>query len=105
MFNAFKLTILLYVVSPLPPSNCSLPPSLPHFLLSVLFMPLPQACELHVAGYKFSVLSSAFVVHMGFKVQGEFHTRKDEENRRNRLLFRSFKEGLKTKYPSSSRRC
>lgn len=64
-----------------------------------------QACELHVAGYRFSVLSSAFVVHRGFKIQGEFHARKDEENKRNRVLFRSFKEGLKTKYPSSNRRC
>lgn len=69
------------------------------------FNRISQACELHVAGYRFSVLSSAFVVHRGFKVQGEFHSRKDEENRRNRLLFRSFKEGLKTKYPSSPRRC
>ena len=58
-----------------------------------------------MAGYRFSVLTSAFVVHQGFKVQGEFHAKKDEENRRNRLLFRSFKEGLKSKYPSSPRRC
>lgn len=64
-----------------------------------------QACELHVAGYEFSVLSSAFLVHRGFKIQGEFHARKDEENRRNRLLFRTFKEALKSKYPTSSRRC
>ncbi|CAB1422267.1 unnamed protein product [Pleuronectes platessa] len=69
------------------------------------FNRISQACELHVAGYRFSVLSSAFVVHRGFKVQGEFHARKDEENKRNRVLFRSFKEGLKTKYPSSTRRC
>ncbi|TNN46709.1 Beta-1,4-glucuronyltransferase 1 [Liparis tanakae] len=69
------------------------------------FNRISQACELHVAGYRFSVLSSAFVVHRGFKVQGEFHARKDEENKRNRVLFRSFKEGLKTKYPSSNRRC
>ncbi|XP_075948677.1 beta-1,4-glucuronyltransferase 1 [Anarhichas minor] len=69
------------------------------------FNRISQACELHVAGYRFSVLSSAFVVHRGFKIQGEFHARKDEENKRNRVLFRSFKEGLKTKYPSSNRRC
>ncbi|KAM9718072.1 beta-1,4-glucuronyltransferase 1 [Menidia menidia] len=69
------------------------------------FNRISQACELHVAGFRFSVLSSAFVVHRGFKVQGEFHARKDEENKRNRLLFRSFKEGLKSKYPSSNRRC
>ncbi|XP_069375277.1 beta-1,4-glucuronyltransferase 1 [Paralichthys olivaceus] len=69
------------------------------------FNRISQACELHVAGYKFSVLSSAFVVHRGFKIQGEFHARKDEENKRNRVLFRSFKEGLRAKYPSSTRRC
>ncbi|KAG7497863.1 hypothetical protein JOB18_045109 [Solea senegalensis] len=69
------------------------------------FNRISQACELHVAGYRFSVLSSAFLVHRGFKIQGEFHARKDEENKRNRVLFRSFKEGLKTKYPSSTRRC
>uniref|UniRef100_A0A3Q2XX58 Beta-1,4-glucuronyltransferase 1 n=2 Tax=Hippocampus comes TaxID=109280 RepID=A0A3Q2XX58_HIPCM len=69
------------------------------------FNRISQACELHVAGYEFSVLSSAFLVHRGFKIQGEFHARKDEENRRNRLLFRTFKEALKNKYPTSSRRC
>ncbi|KAL4658683.1 beta-1,4-glucuronyltransferase 1 [Arapaima gigas] len=69
------------------------------------FNRISQACELHIAGYRFSVLSSAFLVHRGFKVAGEFHSRKDEENRRNRLLFRTFKEGLKTKYPNSARRC
>ncbi|KAM9833814.1 beta-1,4-glucuronyltransferase 1 [Syngnathus typhle] len=69
------------------------------------FNRISQACELHVAGFKFSVLSSAFLVHRGFKIQGEFHAKKDEENNRNRLLFRSFKEALKTKYPNSARRC
>uniref|UniRef100_A0AAV2KN12 Beta-1,4-glucuronyltransferase 1 n=1 Tax=Knipowitschia caucasica TaxID=637954 RepID=A0AAV2KN12_KNICA len=67
------------------------------------FNRISQACELHVAGYRFSVLNSAFVVHRGFKIQGEFHAKKDKENKQNRVLFRSFKEGLKTKYPSSSR--
>lgn len=74
------------------------------YLLIANFFP-PKACELHIAGYRFSVVSNAFVVHKGFKVQGEFHSRKDEENRKNRLLFRSFKESLKAKYPHSPRRC
>ncbi|KAJ3584938.1 hypothetical protein NHX12_013661 [Muraenolepis orangiensis] len=69
------------------------------------FNRISQACELHVAGYRFSVLTSAFVVHRGFKVQGEFHARKDEENQRNRVLFRNFKEALKAKYPASPRHC
>ncbi|MGH0184791.1 UNVERIFIED_CONTAM: hypothetical protein FKN15_031354 [Acipenser sinensis] len=63
------------------------------------------ACELHVAGYSFSVLSSAFLVHRGFKVSREFHARKDEENRLNRVLFRQFKEELKLKYQDSTRCC
>ena len=58
-----------------------------------------------MAGYRFSVLTSAFVVHRGFKVQGEFHAKKDEENKRNRVLFRNFKAALKTKYLSSTRHC
>ncbi|XP_058871929.1 beta-1,4-glucuronyltransferase 1-like [Acipenser ruthenus] len=69
------------------------------------FNRISQACELHVAGYSFSVLSSAFLVHRGFKVSREFHARKDEENRLNRVLFRQFKEGLKLKYQDSTRRC
>ncbi|XP_039625148.1 beta-1,4-glucuronyltransferase 1 [Polypterus senegalus] len=69
------------------------------------FNRISQACELHVAGYKFTVLNNAFLVHRGFKVPGEFHARKDEENRRNRILFRQFKEGLKLKYPESAQHC
>lgn len=66
---------------------------------------LLQVCEMHVAGYEFSVLDNAFLLHKGFKTQDGFHETKDEEQNRNRLLFRKFKEELKTKYPESSRRC
>ncbi len=107
-FNTFHLLLLVSLLSfLLSPFFCPLHHlSCPSLSSSVFPFPSPpQACELHVAGYKFSVLSSAFVVHRGFKIQGEFHARKDEENKRNRVLFRSFKEGLKTKYPSSNRRC
>ncbi|MBN3286378.1 B4GA1 glucuronyltransferase, partial [Polyodon spathula] len=69
------------------------------------FNRISQACELHIAGYSFSVLSNAFLVHRGFKVSREFHARKDQENRLNRVLFRQFKEGLKLKYQDSTRRC
>lgn len=65
----------------------------------------PQACELHVAGYEFWVLNEAFVVHKGFKLPSDFHPQKDAENRRNRELFRQFKQDLKAKYPGSPRRC
>ncbi|XP_032871305.1 LOW QUALITY PROTEIN: beta-1,4-glucuronyltransferase 1 [Amblyraja radiata] len=69
------------------------------------FNRISQACELHVAGFSFAVLDDAFLVHKGFKVPGEFHAQKDEENRSNRALFRQFKQELKLKYPESPRRC
>ncbi|KAF7238554.1 Beta-1,4-glucuronyltransferase 1, partial [Varanus komodoensis] len=69
------------------------------------FNRISQACELHVAGYRFSVLSNAFLVHKGFKVAGEFHAEKDAENQRNKILFRQFKQELKSRYPDSERRC
>uniref|UniRef100_A0A8D0GT51 Beta-1,4-glucuronyltransferase 1 n=1 Tax=Sphenodon punctatus TaxID=8508 RepID=A0A8D0GT51_SPHPU len=69
------------------------------------FNRISQACELHVAGYHFAMLSNAFLVHKGFKVPNEFHTQKDTENQRNKVLFRQFKQELKLKYPGSPRRC
>ncbi|KAL3240825.1 hypothetical protein MRX96_021712 [Rhipicephalus microplus] len=62
-------------------------------------------CELHVSGYKFSVLNNAFVVHQGLKTAASFHRNKDADQERNRVLFRQFKLELKEKYPDSSRRC
>ncbi|XP_070180229.1 beta-1,4-glucuronyltransferase 1-like [Littorina saxatilis] len=69
------------------------------------FNRISQVCEMHVAGYNFAVLNNAFLLHKGFKSQTSFHPTKEEEQNRNRLLFRKFKEELKTKYPDSSRRC
>ncbi|KAK7066106.1 Beta-1,4-glucuronyltransferase 1 [Halocaridina rubra] len=69
------------------------------------FNRISQVCELHVAGYQFMVLDSAFVVHRGFKTATSFHSSKDVEQERNRILFRQFKGELKEKYPESSRRC
>ncbi|XP_072101588.1 beta-1,4-glucuronyltransferase 1 [Mobula birostris] len=69
------------------------------------FNRISQACELHVAGYSFAVLDNAFLIHKGFKVTGEFHPQKDNENRHNRILFRQFKQELRQKYPESPRRC
>ncbi|KAL8590085.1 hypothetical protein ACOMHN_034316 [Nucella lapillus] len=62
-------------------------------------------CEMHVAGFTFAVLDNAFLIHKGFKTHTGFHPTKEEEQNRNRLLFRKFKEELKTKYPEYSRRC
>ncbi|XP_046665043.1 beta-1,4-glucuronyltransferase 1-like [Homalodisca vitripennis] len=69
------------------------------------FNRISQVCELHVAGYKFSVLNNAFLVHQGVKTHSSFHADKDAELERNRMLFRQFKMELKSKYPESSRRC
>ena len=62
-------------------------------------------CELHVAGFRFAVLNNGFVVHRGFKSANKFHPKKDEEQERNRQLFREFKEGLKVRYPESKLEC
>ncbi|PNF18583.1 hypothetical protein B7P43_G06247 [Cryptotermes secundus] len=69
------------------------------------FNRISQVCELHVAGYKFSVLNNAFLVHHGLKTATSFHETKDLDQERNRLLFRQFKTELREKYPESSRRC
>ncbi|XP_067877596.1 beta-1,4-glucuronyltransferase 1 [Heterodontus francisci] len=69
------------------------------------FNRISQACELHVAGYTFAVLDNAFLIHKGFKLASEFHPQKDEENRRNRMLFRQFKQELKVKYSESPHHC
>lgn len=69
------------------------------------FNRISQVCELHIAGYKFSVLNNGFLIHLGLKTMDSFHKKKDEDQERNRLLFRQFKAELKEKYPDSSRRC
>ncbi|XP_075693448.1 beta-1,4-glucuronyltransferase 1 [Rhinoderma darwinii] len=69
------------------------------------FNRISQACELNMAGFSFAVLDSAFLLHKGHKLPGDFHSQKETENKRNRLLYRGFKEELKMKYPDSSRRC
>ncbi|XP_046382479.1 beta-1,4-glucuronyltransferase 1-like [Ischnura elegans] len=69
------------------------------------FNRISQVCELHIAGYKFSVLNNAFLVHQGLKTPDSFHPEKDADQERNRLLFRQFKSELREKYPESSRRC
>ncbi|XP_076034758.1 beta-1,4-glucuronyltransferase 1-like isoform X2 [Oratosquilla oratoria] len=84
------------------------PTDIPHYderFRQYGFNRISQVCELHVSGYGFQVLDSAFVVHTGFKTANTFHSTKDSEQERNRILFRQFKADLKDKYPESSRRC
>ena len=64
-----------------------------------------QVCEMHVAGYNFVVLDTGFIVHKGFKEKGEFHAKKDEENRGNKQLFFQLQSELEVKYPESTRKC
>lgn len=66
---------------------------------------LLQACELHVAGFDFEVLNEGFLVHKGFKEALKFHPQKEAENQHNKILYRQFKQELKTKYLNSPRRC
>lgn len=69
------------------------------------FNRISQVCETHTAGYDFVVLNNAFLIHHGFKTRDGFHSAKDEENNRNRDLFRTFKKELKSKYPQSTSHC
>uniref|UniRef100_A0A672V6S2 Beta-1,4-glucuronyltransferase 1 n=1 Tax=Strigops habroptila TaxID=2489341 RepID=A0A672V6S2_STRHB len=69
------------------------------------FNRISQACELHVAGFRFAVLDGAFVVHGGFKEADGFHGGRAAEQHRNRLLFRRFRSDLRLRYPRSPRRC
>ncbi|KAI1287642.1 Beta-1,4-glucuronyltransferase 1 [Halotydeus destructor] len=69
------------------------------------FNRISQVCELHVSGYRFSILNNAFVVHKGWKSPDSFHSDKDAELEKNRMLFRQFKAELKERYPDSTRRC
>ena len=69
------------------------------------FNRISQVCEMHIAGFRWEVLRSAFLVHRGLKVPGGFHESKEAEQSANRLLFRQFKEELKIKYPGVARRC
>ncbi|KAI1229714.1 hypothetical protein IHE44_0010898 [Lamprotornis superbus] len=66
---------------------------------------LGVACELHVAGFRFTVLDGAFVTHRGFKEPGGFHGGREAELGQNRRLFRRFREELRERYPGSIRRC
>ncbi|XP_028399595.1 beta-1,4-glucuronyltransferase 1-like [Dendronephthya gigantea] len=69
------------------------------------FNRISHACELHIAGYQYFVLDRGFLLHRGFKNKESFHKTKNEENNKNRMLFRTFKTELKDKYPKSLNRC
>ncbi|RLV82914.1 hypothetical protein DV515_00016513, partial [Chloebia gouldiae] len=51
------------------------------------FNRISQACELHVAGFRFAVLDGAFVTHRGLKEPGRFHRSREAELSQNRRRF------------------
>ncbi|NWV42502.1 B4GA1 glucuronyltransferase, partial [Grantiella picta] len=69
------------------------------------FNRISQACELHMAGFRFAVLDGAFLTHRGFKEPGGFHGSREAELGLNRGLFREFRTELRRRYPGSSRHC
>ena len=56
-------------------------------------------------GIKFKVYNNGFLVHSGFKSKNAFHGRKDEENERNKILYRMMKAEMLLDHPTSQRRC
>ncbi|CAL8100734.1 unnamed protein product [Orchesella dallaii] len=66
---------------------------------------MSQLCELHVAGYKFAVLSDAFLVHRGYVTTSKNQEERSRDIDSSRAHFRQFKTELKDKYPHSTRRC
>ncbi|CAK8685198.1 unnamed protein product [Clavelina lepadiformis] len=67
---------------------------------------ISQVCELYVSGHSFVLLANAFVVHKGLKSREKFHSKKNEENRKNWILYtKLFKPDLKLKYLNSTREC
>nr|CAB3224860.1 N-acetyllactosaminide beta-1,3-N-acetylglucosaminyltransferase [Phallusia mammillata] len=67
---------------------------------------ISHTCELYMAGYHFHLLAHAFVVHAGYKRPGEFHLRKEQENRRNWMLFEKvFVPEMVRKYNSNGKTC
>ena len=69
------------------------------------FNRISQVCEMHIAGFNWQVLRSAFLMHRGLKISGGTHESEEAEQNANRILFGQFKEELKVKYPGVARRC
>ena len=65
---------------------------------------LSLVCEMHIIGWQFKVLNSAFVLHIGFK-DSHFHSNKQNDMNRNWKYYRKFLQKLAAKYPHSNRTC
>ena len=64
-----------------------------------------QICEMHIAGFNFSVLNNAFLVHKGYKVKNKFYSQKTSDHQENRQHYKNFIAELKSKYSDSTRKC
>lgn len=60
---------------------------------------------MHVAGFNFSVLNNAFLVHKGYKMKNKFYSKKDVDHHENRQRYEEFKIELESAYPDSKRKC
>eukprot|EP00118_Oscarella_pearsei_P023234 m.274967 g.274967 ORF g.274967 m.274967 type:complete len:264 (+) comp40592_c0_seq21:995-1786(+) len=69
------------------------------------FNRISQVCELHISGHAFFVLDKVFVIHQGFKVKERFHSSKDGENAKNKILYKQLQQELARKYPHSKKTC
>ncbi|XP_057315719.1 beta-1,4-glucuronyltransferase 1-like [Hydractinia symbiolongicarpus] len=69
------------------------------------FNRISQLCEMHMSGSSFHVFHNGYLLHMGFKEKNTFHSRKDEENERNKIIYRKLKSEMLIKYPRSGRYC
>lgn len=63
------------------------------------FNRMSHVCEVYFSGYSFAVLNPAFLLHRGLKTLDSFHSAKEVDHERNRVLFRQFQSTLKDKYP------
>jgi len=66
---------------------------------------ISQLCSMHIQGIDFKVFSDGFLIHHGFKEHSGFHSTKDDENERNKIIYRALKKELVFKYVNTNRTC
>lgn len=69
------------------------------------FNRVSQICEMHMAGFNFTVLNNAFLVHKGYKEKNKFYSQKSVDHHENRQRYEEFKLELESTYPDSKRKC
>jgi len=69
------------------------------------FNRISQLCHMHMQGARFHVSQNTFLLHSGFKSKSSFHSSKDVENEKNKVIYRRVKMELLQKYPNFGRHC